>query len=244
MDVYDHPRAYELAFAYRDIAGECEGLLLAAERSLGRPAVSAVELAAGPALHARELARRGLRVAAVDRSAGALAYVAAVAPAIATVQADLRDFVLSAPVDLAFCPLSGFAYLLDDAAWHAALTAAAAALVPGGALVLELAPADATRAVADAWTANDGARTVHAYAGPSEPLDGDTCRWELRVTLDGVTFSGWQHQRALSAAAAERLVASHGAFGAVRAWSGYDQRRRYRGGDTLVLTAQKARGPA
>ena len=60
--IYDDPELYQLACAYRDIPAEADALLAWAGQHLraarATPA-SVLELAAGPAGHARELARRG-----------------------------------------------------------------------------------------------------------------------------------------------------------------------------------------
>ena len=62
---------------------------------------SVLELAAGPAEHARELARRGLRATALDWSAAMCAYAARQAAAagvtLGVVEADMRDFAIEGP---------------------------------------------------------------------------------------------------------------------------------------------------
>jgi hypothetical protein len=240
MDLYARPAIYAQAYGYRQIAAECDFAVAAAE-VLGRPAGSVVELAAGPAAHARELARRGLWAAAVDHHPAMIAYLAATAPEICAIQAELTAFVLPRAVDLALCPLGGLAYLLDDAAWLAALAATRAALVPGGLLVAELAPGDADRADVDRWTVTAGATTVEAVAGPSARVGLDLFEWSLTLTRrcgQAVeTVRGVERQRAVGAAGAERLLRQAG-FRQVRAFEGYQRARRYRGGGALVLTAQ------
>ena len=74
--IYDEPELYELACAYRDIPAEVTALLAwcathvtgGADQDTGGGALSVLELAAGPAEHARELARRELRAASLDLS--------------------------------------------------------------------------------------------------------------------------------------------------------------------------------
>src|ERR1051326_8765070 len=61
--IYDDPELYQLACAYRDIPAEADALLDWAGRHYSgtqEAPGSVLELAAGPADHARELARRGL----------------------------------------------------------------------------------------------------------------------------------------------------------------------------------------
>lgn len=242
--VYDHPELYAAAYGFRDIAGECDFALQQARLSLGRDADSAAELAAGPALHGRELLRRGLRVAAVEHNPAAVEWLRQVEPRIEVVTADLRCFRLAQPVDLMLCPLSGLAYLLDDASWQSALAAVAAGLRPGGVLVAELAPADADRVAVDTWQVDLPDGRLEVVAGPSRRVGSDGFEWELTLRAHqpaGVReLVTTERQRALSAAAAERLVRRHGGFGLVRCHAGYDARLRYRGGPSLVLVARRA----
>ena len=79
--IYDEPELYELACAYRDIPAEVTALQAwCVTHHTGRVS-SVLELAAGPAEHARELARRGLRATTLDLSAAMCSYAAAQAKA-------------------------------------------------------------------------------------------------------------------------------------------------------------------
>jgi SAM-dependent methyltransferase len=158
--IYDEPELYQLACAYRDVKAEASALLawaaahLAADDGGARgTARSVLELAAGPAEHARELARRGLRATALDLSAAMSGYAAARAAAdgvpLEVLTADMRDFRIAgqdgnpAQFDLAVTMLNSLCHLftLDDMVSH--LTAVAAHVRPGGLYIVELAhPAD------------------------------------------------------------------------------------------------------
>jgi hypothetical protein len=61
--IYDEPELYQLACAYRDVPAESGALLswLDKHAKITDGVRSVIELAAGPAEHARELAHRGLR---------------------------------------------------------------------------------------------------------------------------------------------------------------------------------------
>jgi SAM-dependent methyltransferase len=149
--IYDEPDLYQLACAYRDVPAEVNALLAwCAEHWQGgtdRQAGSVLELAAGPAEHARELAARGLSAAALDLSAAMCAYAARQAEAAGIAldvhEADMRDFAIARQFDLAIIMLNSACHLftLDDLV--ANLRAVAAHVVPGGLYVIELAhPAD------------------------------------------------------------------------------------------------------
>ena len=148
--IYDQPELYQLSCAYRDVPAEVTAL----QSWFGKHwrgdhsgVESVLELAAGPAEHARELASRGLRATALDQSAAMCGYAAARAREagleLDVVEADMRDFSLPQRFDAAITMLNSLCHLftLDDIVAH--LRAVAAHLVPGGLYVIELShPAD------------------------------------------------------------------------------------------------------
>jgi SAM-dependent methyltransferase len=196
--IYDEPEFYEAACAYRDVAAEVDALLRwYARHRLGggeRPS-SVLELAAGPAEHARELARRGADAAALDLSAamGARAREAARAAAVglAVVQADMRDFDIGRRFDLAITMLNSLCHLptLDDLLLH--LAAVARHLRGGGLYVAELAhPADyfAERRTSSQWASEAGGGTVTVrWGGPPDAIDPVTqvTREHVSVVIRG-----------------------------------------------------------
>jgi SAM-dependent methyltransferase len=199
--IYDEPELYELACAYRDIPAEVTALQAwgAAHFAGGAGAGSVLELAAGPAEHARELARRGLRATALDWSAAMCAYAAGQAAAagvtLGVVQADMRDFAIAGPdgaparFDAAVTMLNSVCHLftLDDLVRH--LTAVRAHLVPGGLYIVELAhPADffaPEPRTSSEWTVDVGG--VHAdvhWGGRTDRIDPLT-----QVTKEHMTIT-------------------------------------------------------
>jgi SAM-dependent methyltransferase len=199
--IYDEPELYELACAYRDVPAEAGALQAwcAAHFTGGAGAGSVLELAAGPAEHARELARRGLRATALDWSAAMCAYAAGRAKAggvaLDVVQADMRDFGIAGPdgalrlFDVAVTMLNSACHLftLDDLVRH--LTAVRAHLVPGGLYIVELAhPADffaAEPRTSSEWTVD--APGVHAdvhWGGRGDRIDPLT-----QVTAEHMTIT-------------------------------------------------------
>lgn len=188
--IYDSPELYELTCAYRDVAVEVDALqrwFAAAEvRSL-------LELAAGPAEHALEFARRGLDVTALDLNPKMCSYARskAVAAGLAldVVCADMRAFALPRQFDVAITMLNSVCHLLclDDLVAH--LNAVAAHLVPGGRYVVELShPADylsgSPRTSNDWVTETDGNRIAVRWGGPPDHMDPVT-----QVTQEHVVVS-------------------------------------------------------
>jgi SAM-dependent methyltransferase len=166
---------------------------------------SVLELAAGPAEHARELARRGLRATTLDLSAAMCSYAAAQAKAagvdLRVVEADMRDFALTGPdgapaaFDVAITMLNSVCHLftLDDLVRH--LTAVRAHLVAGGLYIVELAhPADFFAQVprtSSEWTID--APGMHAevrWGGRTDRIDPLTQVTNEHMTITATTDDG------------------------------------------------------
>jgi SAM-dependent methyltransferase len=186
--IYDEPELYELACAYREVPAEVSAMLAwcAVHFGPGSRVGTVLELAAGPAEHARELARRGLRSTALDQSPAMCSYAAAKARAdgvaLDVVEADMRDFLITGPdgaprrFDLAITMLNSACHLftLQDLVRH--LGAVAAHLVPGGLYLVELAhPADFFAQVprtSSEWTIDsDGWHAEVRWGGPGDVID-------------------------------------------------------------------------
>lgn len=205
--IYDEPELYELACAYRDIPAEVTALQAwFAAHFTGGPGVGSVlELAAGPAEHARELARRGVRAAALDWSAAMCSYAAsrakAAGVALEIVEADMRDFRIAGPdgaqakFDAAVTMLNSACHLftLDDLVRH--LTAVRAHLVPGGLYVVELAhPADffaADPRTSSEWTIDaDGVHADVHWGGRGDRIDPLTQVTNEHMTITATAKDG------------------------------------------------------
>lgn len=175
-EFYRNARAYDIAFADRDFADECNFLewclrthrrLEIAERPSGgdwklkdaqsppqgRPEISNLkspisflELAAGPARHAREFAKRGWRAVALDLSQDMLDYACEGAARegvrIETVAGDMTDFTLKEPVALAANLMESLTHLVTNEQVVDHLRAVSRNLLPGGVFVIEMAHPD------------------------------------------------------------------------------------------------------
>ncbi|ROO84152.1 methyltransferase family protein [Actinocorallia herbida] len=175
MAIYDDPEAYELACAFRDVPAEADALLTWAARH-GREPRTVLELAAGPAEHVRELARRGLACTALDLNAAMCAYAKAKEPRLTVVQADMTDFALAERFDLVITMLDSTAHLHTLDAFAAHFDRAAAHLATGGVYILEMShPADRLgrdSSTTTSWTAErDGTTADVTWGSLDDPLD-------------------------------------------------------------------------
>jgi SAM-dependent methyltransferase len=163
--IYSLPALYDLAFGYRDYAGEVD-FLVSQHRLLqpdGRPPRRVLELAAGPARHCIEALRadasHGVEAAtALDNSPEMMAYAKDVAAgellqnaptksdgnaAFSYVQADMADFSLdgddgAAPFDSAWILLGSLQHLTTNGQVIDCLRCVHRALRPDGTLIIEL----------------------------------------------------------------------------------------------------------
>jgi SAM-dependent methyltransferase len=223
--IYDEPEFYAAACAYRDVPSEVDALLrwwrqhrtqaYPGQANPGQPhpaeqpPYSVLELAAGPAEHARELAARGIDATALDINPAMCAWAQARAAdagfRLTVVEADMRNFTIPAPepaasgrpssgqpspaqFELAITMLNSVCHLmtLDDLVAH--LTAVARHLADGGLYIVELAhPADClsgdSRTSSD-WVTDldDGSVTVR-WGGVRDRIDPITQVTEEHVTV-------------------------------------------------------------
>ncbi len=194
--VYSNAELYEIAIDFRDVAAECDVLVELARRYSEESPRSFIELAAGPAWHAREMARRGLRSVAVDVTPEmvelGLRRAREESIELDYIDADMSDFTLAEPVDLAAILMDSQSVLLDNDAALAHLRCVAAALRPGGIYVMEMGhPRDAFgvgRSADNDWVMERGGTSVHTVWGRhDDPFDPITQITEVTVTMS------WQH---------------------------------------------------
>lgn len=138
--LYRQAMYYDIALR-RDVTRESDFIAAIHEHHRNLPLRSVLDLACGPGYHARALARQGIAATGLDLRPEMLRFAADQAAAEATpvewLAADMREFRLKAPVDMAICMFDGIDCLLgnDDIVRH--LRAVAANLVPGGLYLIE-----------------------------------------------------------------------------------------------------------
>ncbi|MDQ6780267.1 MAG: class I SAM-dependent methyltransferase [Candidatus Eremiobacteraeota bacterium] len=170
IPLYREPRLYDIAFGFRDIPEECDGLLALA-RAHGVPGPkSVVELACGPAHHLRELASRGLHAVGVDINPLMLGYARTLCRRdnvpVTFRRADMRTYRLDTRADLAICLFDSFALCVSDRDAVETLRHTHAVLRRGGLFILEFShPADffgtGRSRTLDEWTERSSDLSVH-----------------------------------------------------------------------------------
>src|SRR5438067_8005569 len=200
--LYRHPELYEWGFSHRDVAGEVDAVIRwYARHGPRRRLANALELGAGPAQHAIELARRGIAATALDRSAMMRAFAGrqarAAGVALEVAGGDVRAFDLGTRFDAALCLGDSAAHLHDLDALVSHLASVGRHLRPAAIYVMETAhPADfmgaATR-TKRAWQGTRNGRRLRVrWGGPRDYFDPLTQLEHSTVTL---TIAGRDGQR-------------------------------------------------
>ncbi len=226
--IYDHPWAYELACSFRDVSAEVDALL----DWSGGPA-DVLELAAGPAEHAREFAHRGIPATALDLSPAMCAYARerGIGLPLDVVEGDMTAFKLGRTFDLVVTMLDSTAHLMDLDAFVAYLACVRDHLAEGGLAVIEMShPADRlsdTPRVSTAWSVEENGVSARVRWGePSDEMDPITqvVRDHVTIAVDGgeivqgvVPYRFWtatEVEAALRLAGGLTAVARYGDFDA------------------------------
>jgi SAM-dependent methyltransferase len=132
---------YDVAFR-RDVGPEVDFLCALFEQRRGRKLASMADIACGPAYHGRIMAARGIEAVGIDLRQEMCDFArdeaAAEGIALKTIAADMRDFRLDRPVDLALTSYDSLDCLLDFEQVADHFRCVAANLRPDGLYVVEM----------------------------------------------------------------------------------------------------------
>ncbi|GAB4326190.1 MAG: hypothetical protein Kow0074_20490 [Candidatus Zixiibacteriota bacterium] len=141
FDYYSQAEAYDIAFDFRDLDLEADALDRISVRYRGGTPQSFVDIGCGPGYHAIHYASRGLRAVGIDVNPSMIEYARNKAERLGAgamfIQADMRDFLLPQPVDLAFCAIASIHYMLTNEDMIRHLRTVARNLTDGGLYLFE-----------------------------------------------------------------------------------------------------------
>jgi len=212
------------------------GFYVSEARRAGGPVV---ELGVGTGRIAVPIARKGLRVIGVDSSREMLAACRrraedeGVADLVDLRLGDLRDPPIQDRVPLIICPFRSYLHLADDGERVDALTAAHAALLPGGRLVFDVfvpKPDD---------IAETHGRWLEREPGIYERANWDTDTRTLTLSVRGPSGAATMALSWISHDEWQGLLEETGFE--VEACYGWFDRKPYRGGEDMVFIARAGR---
>lgn len=235
--VYERAEIYDFALADKDFSQECSFLTSCFEDIRRRPPASWLEVAAGPARHTLEMARRGLRCTALDLSPEMVRFGRQLGEhegfPFTYMCGDMSDFRLDEPVDLAGIFLDSITVMLDNDVLDRHLSCMADALADDGLYILELShPSDyfGTRTAVSEWeTARDGKTVYVKWGHDDDPFDPVTQITQesvyITVTENGRTteIRDTSRSRIYTATEFEALVQSNGRFETVARYGAMDE---------------------
>jgi len=254
-DIYRHPEYYEIAFSFRDVAGEVDVMQEAIQWFSGIPVERVLEIACGNAPHMKEWVRRGYRYTGIDLGEAMLEFsrrkAAPLGGKAELVRADLTGFALAEPVDFAYVML-GSIYASDTAQLIGHFDSVARALKPGGLYFLDWCiEFDPFTSLANAWEEErDGVRVRLTYL--SNLVDRVEQTLEERITLEvddngeERTFTQTAYKRAIYPQEFLTLLEWRGDFEFVGWWNDWDLSIPVDGRDTIhrpVTVIRRKGGP-
>ena len=165
MDVaiYKHPLYYEIAFSFFDPKEQVDNFEELIEKFSKIKVKRFLDIACGPSLQLREIARRGYKAIGLDSSPEMLAYLRKKAQEeelrIETVQADMCNFRLEKKVDFAFI-MMGSLVVESNERFLNHLDSVAASLKRGGLYFIQNKAIDWTSTDEQSWTMERNGITV------------------------------------------------------------------------------------
>ncbi len=140
-NVYQRARYYDIALK-RDVSQEIDFVKQLYRHHTGRNIESMLEIACGPGYHARTFAKDGRRAVGLDLRPEMIAFAAdqAAQDGVAGdwLAADMRNFQLETPVDVAICLFDGLDALTENGDVVRHFSNVAANLTPNGLYLLDL----------------------------------------------------------------------------------------------------------
>jgi len=197
--IYFDPKAYDIAFSFRDEETECTFLQdMFKKYGEGDAPQSVLECFAGPARHARWFANKGVTATAIDNHPGMVAFSDEEADPddpFEAIEADAETFDLEeARFDLVFTLMDSLAHLTDKDELAGHFERVAHHLNPGGVYVIESGhPRELTGETStnNDWLVEEDAWKVRMVWG-LEPVvyDSETGIAEVLVVMEILDATG------------------------------------------------------
>ena len=155
MEIYRHPLYYEVAFSFFDVKKQIDTFEEIVSRFSKIKANRFLDIACGPSLQLREIAKRGYEAVGLDLVPEMLRYLSGKAEEeglrIKTVQADMSDFQLEKKVDYAFVMMGSLVFESDEKFLNH-LDSVAYSLKKGGLYFIQNKAVDWTKTDEQSWT--------------------------------------------------------------------------------------------
>jgi SAM-dependent methyltransferase len=163
MEIYKHPLYYEVAFSFFDVRKQVDTFEAIIKKFSRIKVRRFLDIACGPSLQLREIAKRGYNAVGLDLATEMLRYLSRKAKEegirIETVQADMSNFRLKKKVDFAFI-MMGSLVVKSNEKFMDHLDSVAYSLKRGGLYFIQNQMVDWTGTVEQGWTVEREGITV------------------------------------------------------------------------------------
>jgi SAM-dependent methyltransferase len=188
MEIYKQPLYYEIAFGFIDPKEQVDNFERIIKKSSKIEVKRFLDIACGPSLQLREIARRGYEAVGLDLSPEMLAYLRKKAKEeglkIETVQADMYNFKLTRKADFAFI-MMGSLDATSNEKFLSHLASVAVSLNGGGLYFIQNMSLDWTRKAKQTWTmTRDGITVRTGFESCFKDVLSQTYTEEMTLEVD------------------------------------------------------------
>ena len=164
MNIYKNPLYYAIAFNFFDVKKQIDTFELIIEKFSEIRVKRFLDIACGPSLQLREIARRGYEAVGLDLGSEMLSYLSEKAKEegvqLETIEADMCSFRLKKKVDFAFI-MMGSLVVESNEKFMDHLNSVAYSLKRGGLYFIQNKAVDWTRTAEQSWTMEKEGVTVN-----------------------------------------------------------------------------------
>jgi SAM-dependent methyltransferase len=154
MEIYKHPLYYEIAFSFFDVKKQIDSFEMMIKKFSKIKVKRFLDVACGPSLQLREIAKRGYEAVGLDSTTEMLRYLSGKAKEeglkIEVMQADMCDFRLKGKVDFAFV-MMGSLVVESNEKFLSHLDSVAYSLKRGGLYFIQNNIVDWTKVARQNW---------------------------------------------------------------------------------------------
>jgi len=186
MAVYKQPLYYEIALSFIDPKEQVDNFERLIKKFSKIEVKRFLDIACGPSLQLREIARRGYEAVGLDSSSQMLRHLENKAKEeglkIETVKADMTDFALKKKVDFSFI-MMGSLNVESNEKFLSHLNSVAASLNEGGLYLIQNQGLDWTKGEKQSWTMKrNGITVTTTYESHLKDILSQT--YEEKITLE------------------------------------------------------------
>jgi SAM-dependent methyltransferase len=228
MHIYANPLYYEIAFSFFDVKKQIDFFETIIKKFSKIKVRRVLDIACGPSLQLREMAKRGYEAVGLDLSSEMLGYLSEKAEEeglkIQTVQADMSSFRLEKKADFAFIMMGSLGFKSNEEFLNH-LDSLACSLRKGGLYFIQNKAVDWTSSPEQSWDSERNGITVKTtYQNRWKNILNQLCSETLVLEVNDhgrkMTFKSEEDLKFIFPQEFKVLVALNGKFEFLGWWEG------------------------